>query len=109
MSELYIPSEIDGADCVAHCNGCGARDGINVPDALLGLSIKTSCNIHDYMYTYSFDKDLSDSKFLHNMKWQIDQGSKWLKYPRIVLAYGYYGAVKYFGDKAYNKGMSNEK
>ncbi len=28
------------------CNGCGAKDGIKVPDTIYGLSIKIACDIH---------------------------------------------------------------
>lgn len=101
LSKMYIPDGMDEADCVKECNGCGARDGINVPDSVFGLSIVLSCNIHDYMYSHHPKKE-ADDKFLYNMRTQVKEGSKWLLYPRIKVVYTYYLAVKFFGDKAYN-------
>lgn len=87
------------------CNGCGARDGIDVPDTVYLLSIKRACNIHDYMYqvgTTAEEKIEADRTFLANMNAIIKKESVFfLKGPRMVRAREYYLAVKYFGHDAF--------
>ena len=88
------------------CNGCGARDGIKVPDSILWLSISEACNIHDYMYQIGKtgeDKKHSDKTFFLNMITLIEDGWKILQHRRILAAYTYYVAVRDFGDSAFWK------
>ena len=47
------------------CNGCGAKDGLKVPDTFWGLNMEEACNIHDYMYSTGkthYDKLFADRK-----------------------------------------------
>lgn len=89
------------------CNGCGARDGIDVPDSILRLSIKESCHLHDYYYSIGItqeDKEEADQFFFLNMLKQIESGNRFLVSFRIAIAYGYYCAVRDFGNKAFWEG-----
>ena len=86
------------------CNGCGARDGINVPDTILGLSIKEPCQIHDYFYsigTTNTDKSYADDVFFFNMVMLISKGNFFLRPFRLMRAYDYYMAVVVGGDSAF--------
>ena len=40
------------------CNGCGTKEGLNVPDTMWGLDISEACKIHDWMYQHG--KTLAD-------------------------------------------------
>jgi len=95
------------------CNGCGSRDGIDVPDTIYFMSISRACNIHDFMYQVGEtheDKKEADETFLKNMNTIIDKTSSFfLKRPRRIRAYEYYLAVKYFGDSAFWNGKQKPK
>jgi len=68
----------------ATCNGCGARDGIDVPDTIWGLSITRACNVHDWDYQRGISaqmKDIADDRFRRNLQKLIDHAysnSGWL-------------------------------
>lgn len=96
------------------CNGCGAKGGMKFPSTFYGLSIKDSCNIHDWMWhegTTLADKLFSDAIFLMNMVIQVINGSNWATQPlRIMRATKYFLAVvqvskAYWKDKEENKYM----
>ena len=92
------------------CNGCGAEDSKFdlVPDSLLGLYIGYSCMIHDYEYEVgatSDEKKLADRRFRDNMVSLIYKYSNWfLRYPRLLMADGYYKVVDARGYPAFFTG-----
>ena len=50
---LYIPQnylQATDKQRASVCNGCGAKNGAKVPNTIWGISIKTACNIHDWMF-----------------------------------------------------------
>lgn len=87
--------------------GCGPGEGIGdrlVPDYLLGLSIKPSCSIHDFMYRWGVtldDKNMADRVFHQNMRRIVKKYGGIFKLPRYSLAYVYYKAVAYGGELAF--------
>lgn len=87
------------------CNGCGAKDGINVPDTLYGLSITEACNIHDWMYKEGktkVDKLFADAIFRMNISIIIDANSNFLTaLLRHSRASTYYTAVARWGESAF--------
>ena len=90
-------------------NGCGSRDGIDVPDTVYGLSITASCNIHDFMYavgTTIEDKKKADRVFMNNMVRQVRDGGWILRPLRLARVHKYYLAVKYFGASAFWEGKN---
>lgn len=86
---------------IALSNGCGPRaiEPI-VPDKLWGLSIEPACRIHDYMYRADVDCDkwTADYTFLHNLIELIEEGSWWLRIPRLHVALSYFKLVRKFGE-----------
>lgn len=87
------------------CNGCGAKDGIKVPNTFWGLCIKEACNIHDWMYKEGLtkaDKLFADAMFRLNLSILIDENSNivtaMLRHSR---ASKYYTAVAKWGDSAF--------
>lgn len=101
----------------ANCNGCGARDGIDVPDTIYGLSITRACNIHDLDYKMGRtrqDKDDADDRFRRNIQRLVDHAYRYaprwqrvtsiarlLRWLRGWRAQTYYLAVHYHGDCAF--------
>lgn len=115
---LYAPLEYWNLDPIIKeelCNGCGAKNGINVPDTLYGLSVEEACNIHDFMYKFGitkFDKIFADAMFLYNVcSIVINNSGKWLLGLRLARASKYFIAVALWGDKAYwvDKKLSDKK
>lgn len=92
------------------CNGCGAKDGVKVPDTFWGLNIEEACNIHDYMYstgkTY-YDKLFADAMFRLNLTVIIDAKEtfkdKLLSILRHYRAGTYYIAVAKYGNYSFWK------
>ena len=87
------------------CNGCGAKDGIKVPNTMYGLCIKKACEIHDWMYkvgTTLADKLFADAIFRLNLSIIIDAGSNFFT---ALLRHGrastYYTAVIEWGESAF--------
>lgn len=107
MNKIYAPFtywEASDEDKLEVCNGCGAKNGIKVPDSLLFCNIQEACNVHDWMY--SEGKTLGDfyfanAVFIMNMALIITAGSKWLVALRLLFAGKYFLAVQEFGSKAY--------
>ena len=83
------------------CNGCGPEGLIGklVPEHLLGASIASACNIHDWMYQEGEDKQKADLYFLANMICLCAQKSKLLLPVRALLAVHFYLAVHYGGEE----------
>ena len=83
-------------------NQCGPDGPLNqlIPDHLLGLPIHQSCDRHDFMFARANTADdfrHADQVFLENMNRQIEHSSSgWLKAPRRILAWVYYGAVRLY-------------
>lgn len=87
------------------CNGCGAKDGINVPNTFYGLDIKLACNIHDWMYkegeTFA-DFLFSNAIFLLNLVSLVIAGSNWItRILRLSRASKYFLAVALKGQDAF--------
>ncbi|OAA56414.1 Phospholipase A2 [Cordyceps fumosorosea ARSEF 2679] len=110
-----IPSQVHGAPPGQRCpsgqtavsngltptaNGCGAKDGIKVPD----LSFGECCNGHDICYgTCSEEFSPCNSKFLSCM---VQSCTKFAAAPLLFLACNgaastYYLAVQFFGKDAF--------
>ena len=91
-------------------NGCGARNGLKVPNTMWGLLIIEACRIHDWEYTFGETlqaKIEADKNFKFNLNYLIVQRGGVFMYPRMVRANTYYLFVKYRGGEAYWKGKAN--
>ena len=108
MMKLYAPLSYWNAtqnELKESCNGCGAKDGIKVPNTMYGLCIKKACEIHDWMYKIGktiADKLFADAIFRLNLSIIIDAGSNFLT---ALLRHGrastYYTAVIEWGESAF--------
>lgn len=106
--KLYAPLSYWNAtqnELKESCNGCGAKDGIKVPNTMYGLCIKKACEIHDWMYKIGktlADKLFADAIFRLNLSIIIDAGSNFLT---ALLRHGrastYYTAVIEWGESAF--------
>ena len=92
------------------CNGCGAKDGLKVPDTFWGLNMEEACNIHDYMYSIGkthYDKLFADAMFRLNLTVIIDAKEtfkdKLLSVLRHYRAGTYYIAVAKYGNSSFWK------
>lgn len=87
------------------CNGCGAKDGIKVPDTIYGLCIKEICNIHDWMFERGItlsDLIFANAMFDYNLRALIkNESSQPMRYLRLMRADKYSYMVEKYGDKAY--------
>lgn len=87
------------------CNGCGAKDGIKVPDSMWGLCIVKACEIHDWMYERGLtqgDLDFANAMFDYNLRAIIkNESNVFTRYWRLNRADKYAFMVEKFGDKAY--------
>jgi hypothetical protein len=108
--KLYAPNtywEASPEQKAQHCNGCGAKDGIKVPDTFYGLDIKEACNVHDWMYkegTTKADFLFSNAIFLLNLVVIVIDGSNWFtKTFRLLRATKYFVAVAVAGSGAFWK------
>ena len=92
------------------CNGCGAKEGLNVPDTMWGLDISEACKIHDWMYQHGktlADKIFADAMFRLNLSMIIDKYSNpAMAYLRHGRAGKYYLAVTRWGNGAYWTGKT---
>ena len=90
-------------------NGIGAaRSKLNelIPKSILWLNIELPSCPHDIAYQFGqteADKKRADKAFKKNLYIWIDKHSafKWLARLRKKIAYGYYVAVRDFGDDAF--------
>ena len=105
---IYAPKtywESTDYDKLNVCNGCGAKDGIDVPDTMWGLSITSACNVHDWMFNEG--KTLADFYFANAVLIMnlaiiiVTEGSKWLAPLRLARATKYFLAVQELGQDAY--------
>lgn len=110
-SFMQEPAEL----VAAHANGCGsALYKIDmVPDSIYGISIKPTCQIHDWDYEVGqtiADKESADRRFLNNMLRLIDARQGWYDRIRRPLArrraLKYYEAVHAFGGPSFWKGKN---
>ena len=92
------------------CNGCGAKNGLKVPDTFWGLNIEEACNIHDYMYNIGkthYDKLFADAMFRLNLTVIIDAKEtfkdKLFSVLRHYRAGTYYIAVAKYGNYSFWK------
>ena len=92
------------------CNGCGAKNGLKVPDTFWGLNIEEACNIHDYMYNIGkthYDKLFADAMFRLNLTVMIDAKEtfkdKLFSIFRHYRAGTYYIAVAKYGNSSFWK------
>ena len=92
------------------CNGCGAKNGLKVPDTFWGLNIEEACNIHDYMYNIGkthYDKLFADAMFRLNLTVIIDAKEtfkdKLISVLRHYRAGTYYIAVAKYGNYSFWK------
>lgn len=92
------------------CNGCGAKDGLKVPDTFWGLNMEEACNIHDYMYSIGkthYDKLFADAMFRLNLTVIIDAKEtfkdKLFSILRHYRAGTYYIAVAKYGNSSFWK------
>ena len=92
------------------CNGCGAKDGLKVPDTFWGLNMEEACNIHDYMYSTGkthYDKLFADAMFRLNLTVIIDAKEtfkdKLFSILRHYRAGTYYIAVAKYGNYSFWK------
>ena len=99
---------------LAVCNGCGTSGwkGKLVPDTVYGLNIAAACQIHDWDYvtgSTQADKVNADNNFLGNMQIIVNTHGGFFKYLRHIRVYGYYLAVKLFGNTAYWNGKDRHE
>ncbi len=110
--DLYAPKEFWELPFKDRQGKCGAGEGLAekiVPDRILGLWIRPACSIHDFMQGVgNTHEDFKESNrvFHYNLYRIIKEKGGWLKYPRYVIATGYYiavaspiGAMIYWKDK----------
>ena len=118
MIELFAPKNYGFQPCCYHeatlqmkadaAGGCGPGGFGDkfVPDTLWGLSVKPSCEIHDWTYYYgetNEDKNKADRIFLNNMIRQIKDCDSWgmVENLRLRRARTYYNMVSWFGGGAF--------
>jgi hypothetical protein len=110
---IYAPSDYFTAPQSIkdeHCNGCGAKGGLNVPDTLWGLRITIPCNIHDWMFAKgqtTGDYYFANAIFFWNMIALVVNGSnRFMMLLRAERALKYFLAVMF---KSGRKAFWNEK
>jgi hypothetical protein len=119
MSKFFIKNNLEGLiappsfwtadnnDLEAQLNGCGPSKLPSwfVPDSFLGLSVKNSCLIHDWMYYKAKSrKDFkeADEVFFENLNKQIDEKKDFLSVARKAFSYIYFSAVRVYSNLKYN-------
>lgn len=111
--KIYAPTaywELSPEEKKEICNGCGAKNGLKVPDTFWGLNIEEACNIHDYMYSTgktAYDKLFADAMFRLNLTVIIDAKEtfkdKLFSILRHYRAGTYYIAVAKYGNDSFWK------
>ena len=106
--KLYAPTsywEATEKEKAEVCNGCGAKEGMNVPDTMWGLDISQGCNIHDWMFgegKTQGDFFFANAIFIMNLAIIIiAKSNKWLVGLRLARASKYFTAVAVLGLDAY--------
>jgi len=116
--ELISPKEYSSLSAKEkkELNGCGPDGFLNrlIPDAILGTSVKASCNVHDFTFikaTNQKEHKKSDDEFLLNMLSEIEsgKGSKFKKWIRKKMAHIYYAAVRAYSIVKGKKGAENDR
>ncbi|MGB5793365.1 hypothetical protein [Poseidonibacter sp.] len=114
---LYAPLTFHNASCEEKkkvCNGCGAKDGVNVPNTMYGLDISQACHIHDWMFEEG--KTLADfifanAMFIVNLTRIIvhKSANKFMVSLRLLRASKYFTAVVLYGHEAYWKNKTENR
>ncbi len=114
--QLYAPKTFWKAtpeERQKHCNGCGSKNGIKVPNTFYGLCVKEAFNIHDWMYAKGYtlaDKLFADAIFRMNLSIIIDNNSNsFMSVLRHSRAAKYYLAVERWGDNNYWKNKTRNE
>lgn len=113
--KLYAPKtywEASNRERQEICNGCGAKNGIKVPDTMWGLDVSHACNTHDWMFYEG--KTLADfyfanAVFIMNLALIIMNANRWLAILRLARATKYFIAVQELGSSAYWVGKKENK
>jgi len=91
------------------CNGCGAKGGwFKAPNFLF----KASCNQHDFYYWRGGeenDRKYADDMFYKYMKKDCAESKWYEKISHYLIAYLYYKAVRFFGEKFFSYGKMKTK
>jgi hypothetical protein len=90
-------------------NGCGAQDGVKVPDRIWGANFKPSCDAHDICYsTCNSSKETCDLNFLQgNVQACADAGYTGLALAGCeAIAGDYYLAVDLLGGDPYESAQN---
>lgn len=109
--ELFAPKGFTESPFYAE-GRCGPGRGLLekiVPDKILFLDVSIACKIHDFMYCVgqtNEDKESADRVLKYNLIRLIEAKGGVLKYPRLVLAQGYYLAVASSGGPAFWSGKN---
>ena len=93
-------------DNYEHANGCGAVDGVKVPDTIYGADISPACIVHDIEWQLAEcypELKMANERFDNNLKTICDLHSanrfmKWLRRSRISK---YVNAVELYGTMDY--------
>jgi hypothetical protein len=101
--------ELTAAEIKKVCNGCGAKGGwIKPPDFIY----EDSCQHHDYNYYLGFTEEhrkKADKQFYEDMRRQIKEVNI-LRRPALhVVAYGYYRAVRWYGEDSFYYGDKEQE
>lgn len=93
--------------------GCGPGylGDLLVPDTFYGLSVKSACSIHDFMYRtgqVEVDREVADRVLLNNCVRIVMAGTsgKLLLRLRLMRARTYYWFVRMFGGPAFWNGKN---
>ena len=112
---LYAPKTFWKAspnEIKKHCNGCGAKGGIKVPNTMYGLNVKICCEIHDWMFakgkTYA-DFLFANAVFIMNLTIVISNNNLFLAPFRFSRATKYFLAVQTLGESNYWKNKRKNK
>ena len=95
------PDSYYAADPVAReltVNGCGPQSWKYdlIPDHLLGIDVREICNIHDWEYAHHAGRTRkqADLRMLQNMRLLVRENGGVMMYPRLVLAWIAYLAIR---------------
>ena len=88
-----------------YANGCGAKDGIDVPDTIWGVDVSSACHVHDIMWMQAEcypDLIAANNEFVVNLKKICDLESNTFTgyFRRLRIATYSYG-VDEFGTRDY--------
>ena len=102
--------QLTHVQCTQYCNGCGSREGVDVPDTFYGLNMTECCNIHDWMYQIGKTKEdrlFADMIFLQNLLMHIEvKSNRFMQYLRSYRAVTYWKVVRQHGESAFSQAKS---